>query len=189
MPPTPCSCQTTTAASADGVKAIRARTAAAGTSLTYRELDDRIREALVMHYGTGDDPWVWVRDWDDTWAVFESETPATPLGGGGSGFYQVAISIQPDGTVVVDTSSVVEVETVYQPVTSGEAPSGPASPGPELPMVAHATDTTAIAGLTERVNRIDQSLLDISASLARLTAQQMDPAEVVAELPEAPVLE
>jgi hypothetical protein len=159
----------------------RNRTAAAGTSLSFRELEESVQEALIAAFGTGPDPWVWVKDFDDTWAVIELER-SDPILGTGTGTYQVAITINADGTVLVDRMSATEVETVFQPVGGGTPESIEA-----LPMVtAHASDAAAIAEIRAELERALQTVEAQSADIARLTAQSLEPAEIVEQLPEAP---
>ncbi len=202
----PCSCSTQpkTAVSSLPAGATVARynrkrgvTAAAGTALTYRELDDVVRDAVVMAFGGNtDDRWVWVKDWDDTWAVFEVEGYEPIIGDDGLSIYQVSIAIQPDGTVIVAKDTATQVETIYAPVSSQQGPAPePVSPvaavevdgaEPALPMVAHAADTAAIAAMSMQLADALSTIEELSTDVARLTAETLEPAEVVAELPEAP---
>lgn len=202
----PCSCSTKTKTAQAGLppgaqlaryNRRRGVTAAAGTALTYRELNDVVNDAVISAFGgNSDDRWVWVKDWDDTWAVFEVEGYEPIIGDDGLQIYQVSIAIQPDGTVVVARDSVVQVETIYAPVSSQQGPAPePAGPvaavevdgsEPEMPMVAHASDTAAIAALSGQLSEALVTIDELSADVARLTAETLEPAEVVAELPEAP---
>lgn len=195
MPPAPCSCSTKTAtgqAPAGAVRAVHARTAAAGTPLTFRELDDSVREAIRSTFGGGEDPWIWVKDWDDTWAVFEVEGLDPIIGTQGPAIYQVSIAIQPDGQVQVDRASAVQVDILYAPIGERQGPlPDPAAPetaaeDAAMPMQAHASDTAAIAAVSEQVANMATTVEALAGDVARLTAEGMDPAQVVDELPEAP---
>lgn len=187
----PCSCST-----ADSPPAVTAApvlpsrrdrvTAAAGTGLSFRELDRAIDDALTAAFAAGDSVGVWSRDWDlengAGWAVFELERN-DPITGTGTGTYQAAIAVT-NGEVSVDRSNVVEVETVYAPAGTGAGQ--PQTSVDEMPMVAHAEDTAAIAELRTLVETQAATIDALSGDVARLTAKDMEPAEIVDELPEAP---
>lgn len=195
MPPAPCSCQPkpdNSPVPAGAVMARHTRTAAAGTPLTWQELNDAVREAVQSTFGGGDDPWIWVKDWDDTWAVFEVEGLDPIIGPQGPAIYQVSIAIQPDGQVVVDRASAVQVDIMYAPVGDRQGPppapdgSTPAGDDAAMPMVAHASDTAAIASIADQLQTLQGTVEALAGDIARISAEQMEPADVVDELPEAP---
>lgn len=184
-----CKCQTDptpspTAAVAPVLPSKRNRTAAAGTPLSFRELEEAVREAVTAAFGIGPDPWVWLKDWDETWAVIELEH-SDPIFGTGTGTYQVSIVINTDGSVVVDRASATEVETVFQPVGGGTAESIE-----QLPMVqpatAHAAEAAAIAEIRAELESAMSTIEQQAADIARLTARSLEPQQIVDELPEAP---
>lgn len=175
-----CSCQTTPAPSAPAVQSmpapvVRSRQAAAGTPLTFRDLDEAVRLAVQQALGhkEGRDVgapgrWVWVRDWDDAWAIAEIEE------NGENRDVQVTIAIQPDGQVLVDATSAVEVDTVYVPVA---------------PVMAHASSDTAIAALRTDMAALVETVDGLASDVARMLADDLEPADLDAALPEAPETE
>lgn len=180
-----CSCSTgdepSPAVTAPVVPSRRDRvTAAAGTGMTFRELDRAVDDALTAAFGDTDGLGVWSRDWDlesgAGWVVFELDRN-DPITGDSTGTYQAGLAFV-DGALVVDRSNVVEVDTVYQPV-GGTVD--------EMPMVtAHASDTTAIAEIRQTLDTVAGTVEALAGDVARLSAMQLEPADVVDELPEAP---
>lgn len=186
---TPMSDQTTCSCKPDGVTASapvlpsrRNRvTAAAGTGMTFRELDSAVDAALSEAFGRSDDAWVWGRDWDleggAGWVVFELERD-DPISGAGTATYQAGLVVT-DGQVTIDRSNITEVETVYQPAGGTEVDAMPM-------VVAHASDTAAIAELRTQIDQIGATIDNLAADMAKVMATQMEPADVVEELPEPP---
>lgn len=183
-----CSCQTqapatspvepVTQAQALPEPEVRTRQAAAGTALSYRELDEQVRTAVSAAFEIGEHDYVWVKDWDDTWAVFELET-SNPISGASYLDYRVPIQIDTEGMVTVDKAQVVEVETVFVPVD-------PAPMATPSPVAAHASEATAIAAMSERMETIEGTVAAIAADVAKLVTDDAGADEIADELPEPP---
>lgn len=195
-----CSCQTPFAAPvaassapapaalpAPRVRAARAavRVAAAGTPYSYEELNEAVRSAVKATFMVGEGTWVYVRDWDDSWAVFELESD-NPIDGYTSKDYMVGIAIGPDGTVSVARDSVTEVVTQFVPAPG----TGPASPGPApAPPVAAAGEdglAMSVAGLQTQLQSLVGTVQALASDVARLAALQLEPANLGESLPAPP---
>ena len=154
----------------------RARTAAAGTMFTYRELNDAIQEAVKNQFAPGESSYAWVKDWDDNWVVFSVEIDDAVTGYVERNL-MVSMTIAQDGTIGLDPGSAVEVLTTFIPAP-GETRA--------LPITAHASDTNAIASLAAQIEQMSNVVDGLAGDVARMSAEQLEPADLVAELPPAP---
>lgn len=185
----PCSCHSSTTEPQQlpvVLPSNRNRTAAGGTGMSFNDLRDAVDAAVSSAFGSSGAAaaYVWVRDFDVEagagWAVFELDRD-DPITGAGTATYQVGLMVSPDGAVTVDRANVVEVETTYQPVGGAGLEA--------MPMVtAHAADTSAIAELRGIIDQQTATIEALSADVARMTAEKMEPADIVDELPDAPEL-
>lgn len=203
----PCSCSTTAPSSVPGGTGLPAgpvvasapgplpaprtraartavRTAAAGTPYSYRELNDAVGAAVKETFMVGDGTWVYVRDWDDSWAVFELETD-NPIDGYSSKDYMVGLAIGPDGTVSVAKESVTEVVTQFVPAPG----TGAVSPGPSPEAVAAAGEDNigvTVAALQAGLKQLTTTVQALASDVARLAALQLEPANLGETLPAPP---
>lgn len=183
----PASCGCGGTASADAWPVTSGRTAAAGSTADYTEVNDNVREAIQAAFGTNDN-WLWIKRWDDNWAIFELESTDSLTGATSTDDVWVAITVGPDGTVTVNRETAVVGQMEFRPDSTGDPVSITAAAKVMNVTADGEVSEVAFNDVASKVESIEDTVAALAEDVATIVGKNLTPAEAVEELPQPPEL-